>query len=557
MKRLKLVLGLCSLASLPLMAQNYVSEVWVADQGDGTYKNPVLYADYSDPDVCRVGDDFYLTSSSFNCLPGLQILHSKDLVNWSIIGAAVPTTLQPASLPERPQHGNHIWAPCIRYHNGEFYIFWGDPDQGIYMVKAKNPEGPWTEPVLVKAIKGIIDTTPLWDDDGRVYLAHAYAGSRAGLKSVIAVCELSADATKAISPSRIVFDGHEKHQTCEGPKFYKRNGYYYLFFPAGGVPTGWQVVARSKNVYGPYEDRIVLAQGNTDVNGPHQGGWVDTPTGEDWFMHFQDVGAYGRLVHLQPMKWVDDWPVIGVDEDGDGCGEPVSVYKKPDVGQAYPACTPQESDEFDGFTLSPQWQWHANINDKWAYYVGDKGYVRLYSYPVVEEYKSLWDVANLLLQKTPAPNFTASMKLTFTPSPKYTGERTGLVVMGRDYAAIVLENTENGLVLSQVECKKADAGKPETVNESTSLADATVYLKARFSTDFEKISKSEGGSDIVVMCEFSYSTDGKRYKKLGAPFQVREGKWIGAKVGTFCTRPAIVTNDGGWADVDWFRITKK
>ena len=557
MKRLKLVLGLCFLASLPMTAQNYVSEVWIADQGDGTYKNPVLYADYSDPDVCRVGDDFYMTSSSFNCLPGLQILHSKDLVNWSIIGAAVPTTLQPATMPERPQHGNHIWAPCIRYHNGEFYIFWGDPDQGIYMVKAKNPEGPWDEPVLVKAAQGIIDTTPLWDDDGRVYLAHAYAGSRAGLKSVIAVCELNADATKAITPSRIVFDGHEKHQTCEGPKFYKRDGYYYLFFPAGGVPTGWQVVARSKNVYGPYEDRIVLAQGDSEVNGPHQGGWVDTPTGEDWFMHFQDVGAYGRLVHLQPMKWVDGWPVIGVDEDGDGCGTPVSTYKKPNVGQTYPVCTPQESDEFNGFTLSPQWQWHANINDKWAYYAGDKGYVRLYSYPVVDDYKSLWDVANLLLQKTPAPNFTATMKLTFTPSPKYTGERTGLVVMGRDYAALVLENTENGLVLSQVECKKADSGKPEKVNESTPLANSTVYLKAHFSTDFEKISKSEGGHDLVVMCEFSYSTDGKRYKKLGTPFQVREGKWIGAKIGTFCTRPAMVTNDGGWADVDWFRITKK
>ena len=557
MKRLKLVLGLCLLASLPMTAQNYVSKVWVADQGDGTYKNPVLYADYSDPDVCRVGDDFYMTSSSFNCLPGLQILHSKDLVNWSIIGAAVPTTLQPATMPERPQHGNHIWAPCIRYHNGEFYIFWGDPDQGIYMVKAKNPEGPWDEPVLVKAAQGIIDTTPLWDDDGRVYLAHAYAGSRAGLKSVIAVCELNADATKAITPSRIVFDGHEKHQTCEGPKFYKRDGYYYLFFPAGGVPTGWQVVARSKNVYGPYEDRIVLAQGDSEVNGPHQGGWVDTPTGEDWFMHFQDVGAYGRLVHLQPMKWVDGWPVIGVDEDGDGCGTPVSTYKKPNVGQTYPVCTPQESDEFNGFTLSPQWQWHANINDKWAYYAGDKGYVRLYSYPVVDDYKNLWDVANLLLQKTPAPNFAATMKLTFTPSPKYTGERTGLVVMGRDYAAIVLENTENGLVLSQVECKKADSGKPEKVNESTPLANSTVYLKARFSTDFEKIAKSEGGHDIVVMCEFSYSTDGKRYKKLGTPFQVREGKWIGAKMGTFCTRPAMVTNDGGWADVDWFRITKK
>ena len=177
-------------------------------------------------------------------------------------------------------------------------------------MKAKDVKGPWCEPVLVKAAKGIIDTTPLWDEDGRVYLAHAYAGSRAGLKSVIAVCELSADATRTIGPSRIVFDGHEAHETCEGPKFYKRNGYYYMFFPAGGVPTGWQVVARSKNVYGPYEWRTVMAQGDSPVNGPHQGGWVDTPAGEDWFMHFQDVGAAGRLVHLQPMKWVNDWPVI-------------------------------------------------------------------------------------------------------------------------------------------------------------------------------------------------------------------------------------------------------
>ena len=211
----------------------------------GPTKNPVLYADYSDPDVCRVGDDYYLTSSSFNCLPGLQILHSKDLVNWTIIGAAVPYALPPVT-DVRPEHGNRVWAPSIRHHNGEFYIFWGDPDQGAFMVKAKDPKGPWSEPVLVKAGKGIIDTTPLWDDDGRVYLVHAYAGSRAGLKSVITICELSADASKAITQSRIIFDGHEAHQTCEGPKFYKRNGYYYIFHPAGGVPTGWQVVLRSK-----------------------------------------------------------------------------------------------------------------------------------------------------------------------------------------------------------------------------------------------------------------------------------------------------------------------
>ncbi|NDV81243.1 glycoside hydrolase 43 family protein [Bacteroides sp. 51] len=558
MKRLAQTLSLCLLMTLPAVAQkNYVSEVWVADQGNGTYKNPILYADYSDPDACRIGDDYYMTSSSFNSLPGLQILHSKDLVNWTIVGAAVPYALPPIETPERPEHGNRVWAPCIRHHNGEFYIFWGDPDQGAFMVKAKDPKGPWTEPVLVKPGKGVIDTSPLWDDDGKVYLVHGYAGSRAGLKSILGICELTPDATKAVTQSRIIFDGHESHETIEGPKFYKKDGYYYIFAPAGGVPTGWQTVLRSKNVYGPYESKDVLHQGKTKVNGPHQGAWVDTTTGEDWFLHFQDVGAYGRIVHLQPMKWIDGWPVIGVDKDGDGCGEPVLTYKKPNVGKTYPICTPQESDEFDGFTLSPQWQWHANINEKWAFFDGGKGNVRLYSYPVVKEYKSLWDVANLMLQKTPSDNFVATMKLTFKPTKKYTGERTGLVVMGMDYAGLILENTDKGLVLTQVECKKADRDGTEQVNASTELKDATIYLKVQFRADGKKIGASEGGHDLIVMCDFSYSLDGKKFQKFGQSFQAKEGKWIGTKIGTFCTRPAITINDGGWAEVDWFRVTKK
>ena len=557
MNIVKTLFSLGLLAALPMAAQQkeYVSQVWVADRGDGTYQNPVLYADYSDPDACRVGNDFYMTSSSFNCLPGLQILHSNDLVNWRIIGAAIPYRLTPVSTPERPEHGNRVWAPAIRHHNGEFYIFWGDPDQGVFMTKARDPQGPWTEPVLVKAGQGIIDPCPLWDDDGQVYLIHAYAGSRAQLKSVIAICQLNEEATQAVTPSRIVFDGHEAHPTCEGPKFYKKGGYYYIFHPAGGVPTGWQVVLRSKNVYGPYECKTVLAQGNTSVNGPHQGAWVDTPTGEDWFLHFQDVGAYGRLVHLQPMKWKDGWPVIGTNPDGDGCGEPVLSHRKPDVGRTYPVCTPQESDEFDGYTLSPQWQWHANINEKWAYYAGNRGFVRLYSYPVVPQYRNLWDVANLLLQKTPAPNFTATMKLTFSPTKQYKGERTGLVVMGMDYAALVLENTASGLTLSQVVCHGADKGQPEQVNASVGLKEGTVYLRVKFGCDGRKIAQSEGGHDLLVTCDFSYSTDGRTFSPLGTTFQAREGKWIGTKVGTFCTRPAIKANDGGWADVDWFRIT--
>lgn len=554
MKRKFLSGVLAAMCVLSMQAQtNYKSKVWVSDQGDGTYKNPVLYADYSDPDVIRVGEDYYMTSSSFNCIPGLQILHSKDMVNWEFIGAAVPNALYPYD-DEKPEHGNRVWAPSIRHHDGFFYIFWGDPDQGAFMTKAKDVKGPWSEPVIVKAGKGIIDTTPLWDEDGKVYMVHAYAGSRAGLKSVLAICELNSDATKAIGPSRIIFDGHIDQVTCEGPKIHKRNGYYYIFHPAGGVPTGWQTVQRSKNIYGPYETRIVMKQGKSPINGPHQGAWVDTPTGEDWFFHFTDVGAYGRLLCLEPMKWVNDWPVIGQAKKGAEWGEPVTQYKKPNVGKTYPICTPVESDEFDGMVLGPQWQWQANYNEKWAYFAGDKGFVRLYSHPVANDYKSLWDVPNLLLQKTPAPNFSATTKITFSPIEKYKGEKTGLVVMGLDYAALTVENTESGLKLSQVECKKADKGNTEKENASVSLKKSTFYLRADISTDGSKISKSEGGHDLVVKCQFYYSTDNKKFEKLGNEFQVKEGKWIGAKVGVFCTRPNIKTNDGGWADVDWFRI---
>lgn len=544
-------------ATSPLFAQspNYISEVWCPDLGNGYYKNPVIYADYSDPDACRVGDDYYLTSSSFGCLPGLQILHSKDLVNWSIIGAAVPYALQPIENPIRPQHGKRVFAPSIRHHNGEFYIFWGDPDQGVYMVKSKDPKGPWTEPLLVKECKGVIDTCPFWDEDGRVYLVHAYAGSRLGINTVLAMCELNAEATKPITQSRIIFDGHAGHGTCEGPKMYKRNGYYYIFHPAGGVPKGWQVVQRSKNIYGPYECKTVLAQGKSIINGPHQGAWVDTPTGEDWFLHFQDVGTYGRLVHLQPMTWKDDWPVIGIDKDGDGCGEPVLTYKKPNVGKTYPICNPQESDEFNDLELSPQWQWHGNICEYWSFHDKASGYLRLYSYPVVKDYKNLWDVPNLLLQKAPAPNFTATMKLNFQPTRKIMGERTGLVVMGASYAGLIMEQTEQGIILSQLECTNANRGKSEKVNESVTLKNGEAYLRVKFTNTGKRVGGPKGYQQIVE-CQFYYSLDGKKYQPLGETFVAQKGGWIGCKVGTFCTRPAVTTSDGGWSDIDWFRVTK-
>ena len=165
-------------------AKPYVSKVWVADRGDGTYQNPILYADYSDPDAIRVDEDYYLVSSSFDAVPGLPILHSKDLVNWEIV-AHVYAAQPPYDVFSTTQHGNGAWAPAIRFHAGEFYIFYPDPDYGIYMVKAKNAAGPWSAPLLIKDAKGWIDPCPLWDDDGAAYLVNGVAASRSGMKSTL------------------------------------------------------------------------------------------------------------------------------------------------------------------------------------------------------------------------------------------------------------------------------------------------------------------------------------------------------------------------------------
>lgn len=516
-----------------------VSKVWVSDQGNGTYKNPVINADYSDPDAIRVGDDYYLIASSFDAVPGLPILHSKDLVNWTIQGYAL-LRQPPFDHFSSTQHGNGVWAPAIRYHNNEFYIYYPDPDFGIYVTKAKNINGPWSDPVLVEAGKGLIDPCPLWDDNGKVYLVHAYAGSRAGIKSIIVVKQLSADGSKVIDEGKLVYDGHETDPTLEGPKFYKRNGYYYIFAPAGGVSTGWQLVLRSKNIYGPYERKVVMDQGKSPTNGPHQGAWVDTKTGEHWFLHFQDKEAYGRVVHLQPMTWKNDWPIIGVDTDGDGKGEPVVTYKKPNVGKVYPIATPAESDEFNGTTLGLQWQWQANPKATWAFMNTAKGALRLYAAQMPDSAKSYWDVPNMLLQKFPAEKFVATTKLAFTINPKIKDERVGLIIMGQSYASIGLRSTKEGLNIVYTTCRNAVNGERETEKVLGSLSGKTVYFRVTVSEN--------------AKCEFSYSTDGEKFISTNETFQAEAGKWIGAKMGLFCTR-SIVTNDAGYADVDWFRVT--
>ena len=519
---------------------NYISKVWVADNGDGTYKNPVLNADYSDPDAIRVGDDFYLVSSSFEDIPGLPILHSKDLVNWTIIGHGL-TRQPPFDHFDIPRHGDGVWAPAIRYHNGEFYIYYPDPDYGIYLITSKKAEGPWSEPVLVEGGKGLIDPCPLWDDDGQLYLVHAFAGSRAGIKSIIVINKLNQEGTKVIDEGKLVYDGHETDPTIEGPKRYKKNSYYYIFAPAGGVSTGWQLVLRSKHIYGPYERRVVMDQGTTNINGPHQGAWVTTQTGEDWFLHFQDKGVYGRVVHLEPMKLIDNWPVIGIDKNGDGKGEPALTYKKPNVGKMYSIVTPVESDEFNSNNLGLQWQWMANQQPTWYFTDPAKGVLRLFSSKEPGSARNLWDVPNVLLQKFPAEEFIVTTKLSFYPNPKLENEETGLTIMGLSYACIKLVKKHDGTYLVYAVCDNAEKGETEKENEIKKIDDNTIYLR---------VTINKGG-----ICNFSYSPDGSNFVKAADTFQAKEGRWIGAKVGIFCTRKDQ-TNDSGYTDFDWFRVEK-
>jgi len=494
-----------------------------------TYTNPIIHEDFSDPDAIRVGNHFYMTASSFISVPGLPILQSEDLVHWNLIGYALQNNV-PAAYYKKVIHGAGVWAPSIRYHNGEFYIYYPDPDFGIYMTKSKTITGKWSEPVLVLAGKGLIDPCPLWDEDGKVYLVHAYAGSRAGIKSILVMKELNAAGTKVIEEGEIIYDGHSLDPTVEGPKIYKRNGWYYIFSPAGGVATGWQIVLRSKNIYGPYERKKVMEQGASATNGPHQGAWVQTNTGEDWFIHFQDKGAYGRITHLQPMIWKNDWPVIGVDKDGDGIGEPVINYTAPKIL----ATTKIKNVDIQNPGANP-FQWNATPQPNWRM-AFENGY-RHYAILQNDSLTNLWSFPAMYLCKIPAEKFMATTKITFNSLQKE--ERAGFILFGKSYASIELRNAEKGLTLNYVECEKADKEGKEKVTPIINLPSSSVYLRIQMEAD--------------AKASFAYSMDGIHFTKLSNTFIAEPGVWVGSKIGYYCVSNHI-TNDAGFLEINSFNI---
>ena len=459
------------------------------DQGDGTYHNPVLNADFSDPDVIRVGDRYYMVASDFHFM-GMQVLESDDMVNWRYISQIYHRFDEPG-WDANQHYAGGSWAPSIRYHNGLFYVYFCTPDEGLYMSTAKDPKGPWSPLHLVKRVAKWEDPCPLWDEDGQAYLGRSQHGA-----GPIIVHRMSADGKTLLDEGKTVYEG----PVAEGTKFMKRHGYYYLIIPEGGVGTGWQTVLRSHNIYGPYERRVVLEQGSTRINGPHQGALVDTPDGSWWFYHFQETPVLGRVVHLQPTRWEADWPVIGIDYDKNGVGEPVATWKKPISSSV--ATRLKTSDDFSG-SLGLQWQWNHNPVDTHWNLTERKGWLTLKALPA----DSLKQVRNMLTQKVVGYQSESITKVSISGSCY-----AGLFCSGKQFCGVGL--CKNGVFVEF-------GGQREVINKGTYKE---VWLKV--------INDSEQNRH-----QFFYSFDGSNYIPAGKSFSMRGGYWKGIRVGLFCYEP--------------------
>ncbi|WP_405737262.1 glycoside hydrolase 43 family protein [Streptomyces sp. NBC_01537] len=504
---------------------------WTADLGDGTYRNPVLNADWSDPDVIRVGDDYYLTASSFGRVPGLPVLHSRDLVNWRIIGHALDR-LEPAEAFAVPRHDCGVWAPAIRHHDDRFWIFWGDPDTGVFQVNAPDPRGPWTRPHLLKAGKGLIDPCPLWDEeDGSAYLVHAWAKSRSGVKNRLTGHRMSADGLELLDEGRIIVDADRIPGwfTLEGPKLHRHDGWFWILAPAGGVETGWQGAFRSRDFFGPYQESVVLEQGRTQVNGPHQGAWVRTAQGEDWFLHFQHRGAYGRVVHLQPLRWDGD----GLPVAGEG-GEPVLVHTKP-KGEPQRVEAPATDDDFPGGRFGLQWSWTANPLPGWTTAHAGDG-LRL-TCVRTEEAHDLRRLPNALVQRLPAETFTVTVELALDST--VPGAKAGLAVLGDAFSWIGLEQGPDGVSLVHRYAESVAEAERDAAH-----ARPVPGGRARLRIDVTPGAR----------CRFSAFTGEDGSRPSGPVFAATPWRWVGAQLALFATAPTGQGPAGTAAFTD-FRVT--
>lgn len=519
--------------SIALLWSAGVSAQWVPDLGDGTYKNPVLHADYSDADVTRVGDDYWMVASSFSHFPGIPVLHSRDMVNWEIVNHIYQRL--PLGRYNRPVHGEGSWAPAIRYHDGMYYVYFCTPWDGLFVARATDPRGQWELTQMLEVDKWE-DPCPLWDDDGQAYLVHSIHRGGPAI-----IHRMSPDGLRLLDEGTVVYHDAKANPVLEGMKLEKRNGWYYIFAPAGGVSKGWQTVLRSRSIYGPYEARRVMQAGDNGINGPHQGALLSTPDGKEWwFMHFQSKGVHGRVIHLQPARWTDDdWIVIGEDPDGDGIGTPLTGGRKPSIGSG-PAeiKIPATSDDFASPVKGLQWQWQSHEKPEWYSLQERPGWMRLYVEHCPSEKGNIYYAGNLYMQKFPAPEFTVTTLVE--PALEASGERAGLVTFGNEYSYIAVIRGEDGANRVAVVTGKEDrmAVTPRE-RASVPLDSSRVWLRCQYLPD--------------ETCRYSYSLDGKDFTPLGKTYEVKQGTWVGAKTGIFASSPNVVASRGH-ADFDFFEV---
>lgn len=527
-----LILSVITAVASSMKAQTAETVLPWGDQCNGTYVNPILCADYSDPDVIRVDNKYYMVASDFHFI-GMQILESDDMVNWHIV-TQVYDCFDLPGWDTNERYAGGSWAPAIRYHDGKFWIYFCTPHEGLFMTQAERPEGPWSPLYMVKAVWHWEDPCPFWDDDGQAYLGRSQHGA-----GPIIVHKMSADGRSLLDDGVTVYTG----PVAEGTKFLKRNGYYYLSIPEGGVGTGWQTVLRAKSIYGPYEKRVVLEQGSTSVNGPHQGAIVDTPQGEWWFYHFQHDGALGRVVHLQPMWWHDDWPVMGVDIDRNGVGEPVSVWTMPNVEANVGAShmsplvqkgstrrhLPQTSDDFENSVLSPQWQWNHNPdNNAWSL-TEHKGQLTLHALTAENFFKA----RNTLTQKVMGYQSVATIAIDVTHMEE--GARCGLACMGKTNELLGIAKVNGQLQIYR--------GDGISENILSPLKAKRVFLRISFDM-------------AAKQYRFAYSTDERRFTDITQPFFVDFGNWKGVRFGIYhyqSSSASTVSSNTNYITLPWVK----
>lgn len=505
-----------------------------SDNGDGTYTNPVIAADFPDPDVILVDDAYYMVTTTMFIFPGVTILKSKDLVNWEYCSNAVPRfDFSPCyDLDGCSRYGHGQWATSLKYNNGKFYLLFITLDEGGFICSAVKAEGPWE---IKKLPKGFYDPGLFFDDDGRIYVAHGY--------SKISMTELDENFAPKGKDS-LVFTG-DIRRGLEGSHVYKINGYYFLYCTYGGL-DGFQAALRSKNIYGPYEEKVVIRDTTHGVNfGIHQGALINTQTGEWWTMLFVDSGPFGRFPSLQPVTWVEGWPMVGIN------GKAVTIYKKPNVGKTYPIKILPTSDEFDpasgtgSTTLGMQWGWNHNPDStKWSL-IENPGYLRLRSVKIVD---SLQKARNTLTQRMFAyysDSLASIAAAKIDIGNMKEGDIAGLAVFQDPYAYIGIKkvNGKNYIIM-------VNNGK--TI-DSTAVKDSTIYLRG--SAFYGSGAAPLYGGDTVPgsgNAFFSYSLDNKSFIKIGNELKMR----FNLKIFTgnkFCLFNYATKELGGYADFDWFR----